>query len=187
MSKRSVLSLFFATLSLWVLSITIVCLRVYLHPGLHSVFTTYRSAGTAWVHQAEIYSRTTGTFLYSPLIAALYSPFVPISQNLSESLWRLILGLALPLALWSNSRNLFDFSEKEFCCLFLLILPLALSNLNDGQANIIILGLFLVGAAAASQCRWWTCAFCASFAVYWKIYPIAFALLLAIIFPKNLT
>jgi hypothetical protein len=99
----------------------------------------------------------------------------------------LLLGLALPLALWFNARKLFDFSGKEFAWLFLLILPLTLSSLNNGQANIIIIVLFLVGAGAASQSSWWTCAFCASLAVYWKIYPIAFALLLAIIFPKNLT
>ena len=187
MSSRKISRLFLATLLFWFLSVAIVCLRVYLHPGSHSVFTTYRAAGAAWIQRAEIYGRTAGTFLYSPLIAALYSPFALISQNLSEALWRLLLGLALPLALWFNARKLFDFSEKEFARLFLLILPLTLSSLNNGQANIIIIVLFLVGAGAASQSRWWTCAFCASLAVYWKIYPVAFALLLAIIFPKNLT
>ena len=64
---------------------------------------------------------------------------------------------------------------------------MTLSSLNNGQANIVIMVLFLVAAAAASQSRWFTCAFCAAFAVYWKIYPIAFALLLAVVFPKKLT
>jgi hypothetical protein len=187
MSSRKVSRLFFVALPLWFLFVAIVCLRVYLHPGSHSVFTTYRAAGGAWIHQAEIYGRTAGTFLYSPLIAALYSPFALISQKLSEVIWRLLLGLALPLALWFNARKLFDFSEREFFCLFFLILPLTLSSLNDGQANIIIIVLFLVSAGAAMQSRCWTCAFCASFAIYWKIYPIAFALLLVVIFPKELT
>ena len=178
--------LFFAALLAWLLSVAIVCLRIYRDPGSHSVFTGYREAGVAWIHQAQIYG-TAGTFLYSPLIAAFYSPFALISPNLSEVIWRLILGLALPLALWFNARKLFDFSKKDFACLFLLILPLTLSSLNNGQANIIILVLFLVATGAASQARWFTCAFCASFAVYWKIYPIAFALLLIVIFPKKLT
>jgi glycosyl transferase family 87 len=186
-SSHKVSRWFFATLLLWFVCLAIVCLRVYLHPGLHSVFTIYRAAGDAWIHQADIYSRTAGTFLYSPLIAAFYSPFALISQNLSEVLWRLLLGLALPLALWFNARKLFDFSEKQFACLFFLILPLTLSDLNNGQANIIITVLFLVGVGAAAQSRWSACAFCACLAVYWKIYPIAFALLLAILFPKNLT
>src|ERR1700756_4730576 len=132
MNRRNASRLLFASLLLWFLSVAIVCLRVYLHPGLHSVFAVYRAAGTAWIHQAEIYSRTAETFLYSPLIAALYSPFALISQNLSEVLWRLLLGLALPLALWFNARKLFDFSEKEFASLLFLILPLTLSNLNNG-------------------------------------------------------
>jgi hypothetical protein len=46
--------------------------------------------------------------------------------------------------------------------------------------------LFLVATGAASRSRWFTCAFCVSFAAYWKIYPIAFALLLTLIFPKKL-
>jgi hypothetical protein len=178
--------LFYAALLLWFLCVAIVCLRIGRHPGSHSVFTEYRDAGGAWLHQTQIYETDT-RFLYSPLIAALYSPFALISQNLSEVLWRLLMGLALPLALWFNARELFRFSKWEFACLFLLILPLTISNLNNGQANIIIIVLFLLATGTASQSRWLTCAFCGSFAVYWKIYPIAFALLLTIIFPKELS
>jgi hypothetical protein len=190
------LRLFYAALLLWSLSIVIICLHItrtrgnfafrYQYPGSHSVFTGYREAGEAWLHQGQIYG-TPGTFLYSPLIAALYSPFALISQNVSEVIWRFLIGLALPLALWFNARTLFGFSRNRFACLLLLILPLTASNLNNGQANIVIIALFLVATGAASRSRWFTCAFCASFAVYWKIYPIAFALLLTIIFPKKLT
>ena len=95
--------------------------------------------------------------LYSPLAAAFFSPFAFVSQNVAEVLWRLVLGLALPLALWFNARTLFDFSKKEFAWLFLLIVPLTLSSLNNGQANIIIIVLFLVAAGAASQSRWFIC------------------------------
>jgi len=177
--------LFPATLGLWFLSVAIVCFRIYTHPGWHSVFPTYRDAGAAWIHQGQIYAAP-GIFLYSPLVGAFFSPFALISQNVAEVLWRLLLGFALPLALWFNARTLFDFSKKEFAWLFLLIVPLTLSSLNNGQANIIIIVLFLAAAAAASQSRWFMCAFCAAFAVYWKIYPIAFALLLAVVFPKKL-
>jgi hypothetical protein len=179
--------LFYPALLLWSLLVAIICLRIYRYPGSHSVFTAYREAGEAWIHQGQIYG-TPGKspFLYSPLIAALYSPFALISQNLSEAIWRLLMGIALPLALWFNAKALFDFSKKQFACLLLLILPLTLSSLSNGQANIVIIALFLVATGAASQFHWLTCAFCASFAVYWKIYPIAFALLLIVIFPKKL-
>jgi hypothetical protein len=80
--------LFYAALLSWFLFLAIVCLRIGLHPGSHSVFTEYRNAGRAWLHQTQIYGADT-RFLYSPLVAALYSPFALISQNLSEVLWRL--------------------------------------------------------------------------------------------------
>jgi hypothetical protein len=186
MSSWKASRLLFAMLLFWFICVAIVSVRVYLHAGSHSVFPTYRAAGGAWLHQGEIYDRTAGTFLYSPLIAAIYSPFALVTENTGEVIWRLLLGLALPLALWFNARQLFDFSEKEFARLFALVLPLTLSNLNNGQANLILIALFLSATGAASQDCWLTCAFCASFAVYWKIYPIAFALLLAITLPKKL-
>lgn len=177
--------LFLTILGLWFLIVAIACVRIYTHPGWHSVFPTYRDAGAAWIEQTQIYAAP-GIFLYSPLVAAFFSPFTLISQNVAETLWRLLLGLALPLALWFNARTLFDFSKREFSWLLLLIVPLTLSSLNNGQANIIIIVLFLVAIGAASQFLWFTCAFCAAFAVYWKIYPLAFALLLAVVFPKEL-
>jgi len=62
--------LFYAALLLWFLCVAIVCLRIGRHPGSHSVFTEYRDAGGAWLHQTQIY-KTDTRFLYSPLIAAL--------------------------------------------------------------------------------------------------------------------
>ena len=178
---------FFAALALWFLCVIVICIRIYQRPGLHSVFAAYRNAGVAWIHQAEIYGTAGSAFLYSPLIAGLYSPFALISQGLSEVLWRFLLGVTFPLSLWYNGRTLFGFSKSQFACAFLLILPLTLSNLNNGQANLILIVLLLVATATALQSLWWTCALCASLVVYWKIYPVVFALLLTTIFPKKLT
>jgi hypothetical protein len=174
-------------LALWFLAVIIVCVRAYQHPGSHSVFWTYRNAGAGWIQQKQIYGIGGSAFLYSPLIAAFNSPFALISQNASEAIWRLLLGVALPLSLWFNSRALFRFSKDAFACLLLLILPLTLSNLNQGQANLVLMVLLLVATTAALQSQWWTCAFCASLSIYWKLYPVVFALLLTTIFPKKLT
>ncbi len=187
MRSRKISGLFFAALGLWFLAVIIVCIRAYRHPGLHSVFSAYRDAGVAWIRQTEVYATGRSAFLYSPLIAFFYSPFAFLPENFSEALWRLTLGVTLPLTIWYNARALFGFSKDEFACLLLLILPLTLSNLNNGQANLILIVLLLVAATAAVQCHWWTCAFCASLAVYWKIYPVVFALLLTTIFPRKLT
>src|SRR5215467_8859197 len=111
MKRRNMSGLFFAALSLWFLSIALVCVRVYRHPSSHSVFAAYRHAGAAWIAQANIYGIAGARFLYSPLVAALYSPFAIMPQNVAEVLWRLLLGVALPLALWFNARTLFGFSK----------------------------------------------------------------------------
>jgi hypothetical protein len=184
--SRKTFGLLLAALSLWSLSVIVVCVHSYQHSGLHSVFPAYRNAGIAWLQQQQIYGTGGSAFLYSPLIAAFYSPFALVSQNVSEVLWRLLLGLALPLSLWFNTRVLFGFSKNKFVCLLLLILPLTLSNLNQGQANLMLLMLLLVATAVALQSQWWMCAFCASLSVYWKIYPVVFALLLTTIFPNKL-
>src|SRR5262249_19448802 len=178
--------LLFAALAVWSVSVIVVCVRSYQNPGVRSVFAVYRNAGIAWLQQEQIYRTGGSAFLYSPLIAAFYSPFALLSQNASEVLWRLLLGLALPLSLWFNARTLFGFSKNKFAYLLLLILPLTLSNLNQGQANLVLIVLFLVATSAALQSQWWICAFYASLSVYWKIYPVVFALLLATIFPNKL-
>jgi len=184
--SRKISGLLLAALSLWFLCVIVVCVRSYQHPGLHSVLPTYRNAGIAWLQQEQIYGTGGSAFLYSPLIAAFYSPFALISQNVSEVLWRLLLGVVLPLSLWFNATALFGLSKKSFAYLLLLILPLALSNLNQGQANLMLMVLVLVATTAALQSEWWMCAFCASLSVYWKIYPVMFALLLVTIFPNKL-
>jgi hypothetical protein len=181
------ISVAFAAPALWFLCVAIICIAAYLHPGLHSVSSIYREAGAAWIRQDQIYSTGESAFLYSPLIAAFYSPLALVSQNLSEALWRLLLGVALPLSLWLNARKLFGFSNNEFAYLLLLVLPLTLGNLHNGQANLIVLVLFLIASASALQSRWWACAFSASLTVYWKIYPVVFVLLLTVLFPTKLT
>jgi len=187
MRSRKISGFSCAALALWFLCVVIVCIAAYQRPGSHSVFSTYRNAGVAWTRQTRIYQTAESAFLYSPLIAAFYSPFAFVAQNLSEALWRLLLGVTLPLSLWLNARKLFGFSKNEFACLLLLVLPLTLSNLHNGQANLMVLVLFLVATAAALQSQWWTCAFSASLTVYWKMYPVVFVLMLTAIFPKKLT
>ena len=38
--------------------------------------------------------------------------------------------------------------------MFLLVLPMVIHNLNNGQANLHVIGLLLAGVAAAADERW---------------------------------
>jgi hypothetical protein len=69
--------------------------------------------------------------------------------------------------------------------LFLLVLPFAIGNMNNGQANPLVLGLVLAGVAAAAGHRWnWAAAWTA-LACFLKIYPVAMGLLLSAMYPRR--
>lgn len=176
---------FHIALAAWTLSTVLVCIRVARHPGSHSAFRGVRTAGIAWLHQGRLYGADTG-FLYTPLIAGIHSPFALLPEAIAEVLWRVMIGVGFPLVLWFNARALFRFSRDQFASLLLLTLPLTLNTLNNGQSNIVLVVLCLGATAAAAHARWWLCAACAAFAIYWKVYPIALALLLTVVFPKKL-
>ena len=69
----------------------------------------------------------------------------------------------------------------------LAVIPLSVGNINNGQANPLLLGLLLATTAAAARERWnLAAAFCAA-ACLLKLYPIALALLLAGAYPRRFT
>jgi hypothetical protein len=70
--------------------------------------------------------------------------------------------------------------------LFLLVLPLAIGNLHNGQANPLVLGLVLATAAAAAEQRWNLAGACTALACLLKVYPIAVGLLLMVLYPRQL-
>src|SRR5262249_44686668 len=70
--------------------------------------------------------------------------------------------------------------------LFLLLVPLALGSLNNGQPNLLLAGLLLAAVAAAAHGRWALCAACVALATAVKVYPLALGLLLAAAYPRRL-
>src|SRR5262249_25594970 len=67
----------------------------------------------------------------------------------------------------------------------LLLLPLSLGNLNNGQTNPLILGLLLIGVTAVYHQRWNMAAASVAFAGMFKVYPLALGLLLAVSYPRR--
>ena len=82
----------------------------------------------------------------------------------------------LPLELTLRERSQF----------FLLLLPLSLGNINNGQSNVLLVGLLLSGVAAALVERWNVAAGCLAAASFFKVYPLAVGLLLVLSFPRRL-
>jgi hypothetical protein len=154
-------------------------------PHQNTVFTVFREAGEAWVTGANLYSHV-GKYLYSPLAAAFFALFARVPENVAGALWRLmIVGVYLSsFVFWIRNfgKNLISGESLPV----LLLFPLSLGNLNNGQASLLVIGL-LLGACLAIDARRWTLgALLIAAATFFKIYPLVIGLLLVVIYPWHL-
>lgn len=173
--------------ALWVTALLIVCSRVALSYPQHDVFVTYVDAGRSWIQSQPLYSTTRG-FVYSPLIAACFAPFSLLPGRLGAVLWRLLNAAAFCWAInWWLKMGLHNRIPKTASWLvFLLLLPLAIGNFNNGQVNPLIISLLMISILAAYSGQWTTAALCLGISAYIKIYPLAVGLLLVLLYPRQL-
>jgi hypothetical protein len=103
-------------------------------------------------------------------------------------LWRLLAAGVFLVGLGSLLRSgVVHRIPREFHGLvFLGVLPLSVGNLDNAQANPLIAGLMMLSVAALEWDAWTLCAIAIGIAITFKIYPIALALLLCILRPKQL-
>jgi len=176
-------------IGLWLAVILGVTIRGIAAPHQNSVFIVFRDAGRAWVAAQPLYSQV-GKYLYSPLAAAFFAPFALLPDWAGSAFWRLLTGLTYLVAVFAWFRR-FDSSSSSSSVWavlgLLLLLPLSLGNLNNGQASPFIIALLVFGCMAALDGRWTLAAACISFAAFFKIYPLAIGLLLAVIEPRKLS
>src|SRR5205823_713455 len=99
-------------------------------------------------------------------------------------LWRWInaMAFAAALALWCRTWRR---EWTETAAAFLLVLPLAIGGLNNGQCNALVAGLLLATVVAFDRGRWTLAATAMSAAVLFKVYPLALGLLLCLLEPRR--
>lgn len=172
----------------WAAVLVVLSLRPFLLAHRGTSFDTYQLAGSHWLHGENIYTQWMG-FVYSPVVAAFFAPLAWIPVSVANVLWRvlntafLLGGLAAIL-----KSNLFDgIKEKNYGILYLLLVPLAVGNIDISQANPLVEGLLLFAIAAVCTGRWNSAAACVAIATYFKIYPIAVGLLICVIAPRRFT
>ncbi len=206
----------FIVFGLWLAVILGVTIRGMVAPHQNSVFLVFRDAGRAWLAGQPLYSHV-GKYLYSPLAAAWFAPFALIPDWAASALWHLATGLAYLSAVvcWfrryesssllrcdtelpnaetkassgrTSASSIESLSSSASTVLgLLLLLPLSIGNLNNGQASPLIIALLLCGCLAALDERWTLAAGCIAIATFFKIYPLAIGLLLAVIEPRKLS
>jgi hypothetical protein len=170
----------------WTVVLVAVILRPLLLSHRGTSFDTYQLAGSRWLHGENVYSQWMG-FVYSPVVAAFFAPFAWIPAPLANILWR-VLNTALllgGLAAVLKTHLFAGITEKNFGILYLLLVPLAVGNIDISQANPLVEGLLLLAIAAVCTERWNSAAICVAIATYFKIYPIAVGLLICVIAPRR--
>src|SRR4051812_26614872 len=131
----------------WLAVLLVVCGQALLRPRFRSLYPTYAAAGRDWLAGRTLYrdhwEPYEDQFRYSPLVAALLVPFHLLPEGPGAALWRLVNAGALlgGLGWWLRAAAPRAVSARARALLFLLVLPLALASLQNGQANPLMTGL----------------------------------------------
>jgi hypothetical protein len=180
------------TIALWVLVIAAVCARGAWQQRSHTLYPTYAAAGAHWLAGTSLYywgSTEPGLepYRYSPLVAASLVPFDLMAAGPGSVLWRLLnAGVLLAgLTAWLRSPLPWQPDALQRSVIYLIVLPLALVSLNNGQTNPLVIGLLLLTIAAAGAGRWNGAAVCMALATALKVYPVVVGLLLAAAYPRR--
>ncbi len=176
----------------WGLVLLGICgwLLVKRSPG-QGVYPIFGNAARNWCAAIDLYAWHPGSSLdlyrYSPTVAALLVPFGLLPDRLGGVVWRFLnVGVFLTaLASWSRLVLPRPLSRTQQAVLFLLVLPLALGSVHNGQSNPLVIGLLMAALAAVTQERWNLASACVTVACLFKVYPIAVGLLLALLYPRR--
>jgi hypothetical protein len=178
-----------ATALAWALTAVGILYGVFKEPYRKANFGCYLLAGNQWIHGKPLYLEDWGGFIYSPIIAAFFSPFTLVSVPAANVIWR-ILSITVLLASVAYVLVKGPFravAARHRVFVFLALLPLSIGNLDRGQANPLVLALMLVSITAASRQSWNLAVLAIGLATYFKIYPVAVGLLLCVVSPRQVT
>jgi hypothetical protein len=179
--------------AVWLAALAAVVGRVlWTTDAWQSVYPVYHLAGQNWRAGNSLYVLPEDTagkhwYRYSPAVAALMAPLSLFPERVGSVLWRLLI-VAVYLggcAWWIRRIMPQPPGPGQIGTFFLLIAPLSLGSLNLGQANVLVIGLLLATMAAICERRWPLAAGCSAVAGFFKLYPLALALLLGILYPRR--
>jgi hypothetical protein len=172
----------------WVILVAGLAVFGYLYPWSHTVYPIYAQAGRNWWIGRDLYAaEDTAYFRYSPLFAIAMTPLAQLPDTWSNGLWRIVNGLVYVWGLWSWARRVRvpDLSANQRAAVLLLVLPVSAASMYNGQANLLMLGILLLGLRAAADGHWNRAALWLAGATLIKGYPLALALLVAVYVPRR--
>jgi hypothetical protein len=185
--------------TLWAIALFVISVRVALRPNTGTVYNLFADAGRNWVQGKNLYLKSGFGYRYAPSVAVAFAPLTIVPDWVGGILWRLINAAVFVAGIWSCwnaripplARRLVSQEQRDWtdpqllAILFLLVLPALTANINNGQANPLVIGALMLSAAAVVRERWTGAAVWATVATLLKIYPIAFAILVVLLYPKR--
>lgn len=169
-----------AAWALWTATIVVCSIRVLAQAEPRgTVYPVFAEAGRNWLEGNSLYGSSQFLFRYSPAVAAAFSTLTYLPDSVGDFFWRLFNAVVF-IAGFGWWTSLVAKDEDHRSRLWLLALPLCLSSFGNGQANPLLLGLLLLAASSIVDGRCKTAGFALACGIVLKIYPVAFALLLAI-------
>src|SRR5258708_18689379 len=174
-----------AALAVWLVIFLGLAVRILANPNRATAFTVYRLAGFHWLNAQHLYEDWRG-FVYSPISAVFFAPFGLMAPGWGNLFWTwLNAGLFLSgVAAIVGSGICPGIRPKYYGVVFLLLVPLVLGNLDTGQANPSVIGLFVLAVAASPAQRLSVAALCVRAGPRLELYPLAVGLILLLIAPR---
>ncbi|MEI8197688.1 MAG: glycosyltransferase family 87 protein, partial [Phycisphaerae bacterium] len=180
--------LMLCALAVWLLVLGIVATRWCLQPTRNSVYPLFVVTGEKWTRGANVYEPV-GDYRYSPAAAAGFSILSRLSPALGATLWACfnIFLFFFGFLFWARSALPGRRDQDFIAVLLLLATPMMIGNFNNLQANPAVFGCMLGAIAAVVTRRFTLAAVLLAIAIYLKIYPLALALVLLVLYPRQLS
>lgn len=178
-------------LVLWCVVLGALFVRTALTPQKQNVFHIFTLAGHHWLEGASLYgdvAEDRDVYRYSPLAAASFAPWSFFPLRITNGLWRILNAILFfcGVSYWLTRVSGYDWSSKRLAVFWLLLLPMSIPSLNNGQINPMLIGLILGGVAAVQEKKWWLASLLLAIAFWLKLYPIAIVCVLGLLFFRNM-
>lgn len=156
------------------------------------VYPIFSASGRFWWTGTDLYEPHRPTdvqegYRYSPTCAILFTPFAIFPDALGGVLWRLFSVGALFGGLFWFARSVLPIAPSHFAMMTLLIIPLSIQSVGNGQANLVVIACMLGAIAAVNEERWSLASILIAVAFTFKLYPLALGMVLVLLYPRQLS
>jgi Glycosyltransferase family 87 len=185
----------------WCILCVVLLVRAGFMPTRQTVHLNFTRAGQHWLKSTDAYEIRKdkngnvvpgmGSYRYSPLFSAAFAPVSMLPDRWSGILWRLINYVSYLAALAYFFRAVVPGAQSstvtQQAAWWLLLIPLSLPSMNNGQANVLMMALILAAATAVMREHWNLAAGALAGAIFLKLYPLAIAMLFVLVYPRQLS